>query len=418
MKPKHAFTMLELLVVVALIGVLIALLLPGVQAAREAARRGQCTSKLQQIGLAVQLYNDAQVTAIPAASQWVLSRADEQDAVGVSRRISGFVALLPFMEMQPLYNRIVADRYYVEFNSTAQTSIESSKDYFKESIRLWLCPSDGGGVSKSSNAQSRNNYRFCYGDYPVHSNNIAAGNIPGTQENRICGINRGVFACHRWNSMRKIVDGTSTTILLAERCIATNSKQIRQGYAIFSWPSISYKPETYRGVADSLRDPAPEACLALRGDRKNYASSVSTIDLSGKRWSDGAVVFTGFTTILPPNAPSCYDYNSADEKEPMQVEDGWGGGFEMKDIDWESFESGGGSFNGGFINTSSFHEYGANVCFADGSVKFISERIDFQGDGGVKGGASWTDITTQGPSRHGVWGALGTRDSGENVRIP
>ncbi len=94
---KSAFTLVELLVVITIIGILIALLLPAVQAAREAARRLQCANNLKQMGLALHNYHQA-LGSFPAGAAWL----DASSCKGVGWHVS----LLPYLEQQSFFDQL------------------------------------------------------------------------------------------------------------------------------------------------------------------------------------------------------------------------------------------------------------------------------------------------------------------------
>jgi prepilin-type N-terminal cleavage/methylation domain-containing protein/prepilin-type processing-associated H-X9-DG protein len=102
-RRSSAFTLVEMLVVIAIIGVLVALLLPAIQAAREAARRSKCMSNLHQLGIALHNYEFTN-GRLPSNVNWIHQEGDHKPARNFA---SHLVNLAPFMEETALHDTIV-----------------------------------------------------------------------------------------------------------------------------------------------------------------------------------------------------------------------------------------------------------------------------------------------------------------------
>ncbi|MBQ9875178.1 MAG: DUF1559 domain-containing protein [Thermoguttaceae bacterium] len=373
-KDRRGFTLVELLVVIAIIGILIGLLLPAVQMAREAARRAQCVNKIKQIALACQNYHDASKTAYPAGAY--IARGGD----GLFRRVSGFVALCPFIEQTAIFNEITADSYNGDFNSDAPT-----QSYLQTKLGFLACPSDGA-VDETEGGQGRSSYRFCYGDFPVHASNMAGkeAGVLGASKTGVCNADRGAFATQQWNGIKGFGDGTSNTIFISERLVCSDADDVREGIATAG----SQLPEGYLNTVIELvkGDAKPvDGCIGL-AEKKEYASGAAQIAVSGKRWSDGAPAYAGFMTILPPNAPSCLATSA--------------------------------EVSGGMVTASSSHSGGVVCGMGDGSVRFISDSIDYTNtNGNPDPKIGYNSFTEYGKSYHGVWGALGTRAANDPVSL-
>ena len=185
---QPAFTLIELLAVIAIIGILIALLLPAVQAARESARRLQCGSQLSQVGIAIKHYEQAH-GVLPMGTT---NETGPIRNVPIGNHMGWIPRILPYMEQTPLYESI--DFHKSVYDPANQPAWVGAKP------RILGCPSDGNYGSQNSS------YMACSG---------------GT-ETPINIDNNGVFFLNSKLRSRDIPDGTSNTIWVGEAPIFNN----------------------------------------------------------------------------------------------------------------------------------------------------------------------------------------------------
>jgi len=123
---RRGFTLLEILVSVAVVGILMALLLPAVQSARASARRATCQNQLRQLGLALHIYHDSH-ECFPSGSYIKGPSLPIQSGWGWG------AMLLPFVDAGPLYEQI---------DFRLGTAVGSNFALIETPVSLWRCPSD------------------------------------------------------------------------------------------------------------------------------------------------------------------------------------------------------------------------------------------------------------------------------------
>ncbi|WP_165250743.1 DUF1559 family PulG-like putative transporter [Paludisphaera soli] len=258
---RRGFTLIEVLTVVAIVGLLIALLLPAVQAARESARRAVCSNNLRQMGLALHAYSGS----------WEILPAGKG-----GRGQSLHAALLPHLEQSALYASINFETPppFLFYNLTAG----------RTAVAAFLCPSDrtppdGRWTSYAGNAGDIARYRptglFDYG--------IDGGSIPPRP------------AAHF--GFRDATDGLSTTAAVSEWLI---------------------NPRTLEDPGDPARDiyPLSTGPVARPDDPEQFARACAAspadgfiVDgyTKGGWWILGAHMGTLYDHGAEPNSRSCYE---------------------------------------------------------------------------------------------------------------
>jgi prepilin-type N-terminal cleavage/methylation domain-containing protein len=157
---RRAFTLVEMLVVIAIIGVLVALLLPGVQMAREAARRAKCTNNLKNLAMGVDQFHIAYNKLPP--NRYGGCRADPTKSVyggefEDSRSWSWIAMVLPYLQQKDIYTQ--ANLTPADPLPGSAASFDAIVPANKPSIAGWVapllfCPSDSLGTRKSINEQT------------------------------------------------------------------------------------------------------------------------------------------------------------------------------------------------------------------------------------------------------------------------
>jgi len=137
-KHRTAFTLVELLVVVSIIGILVGLLLPAVQIARESARRIQCANHVKQLGLALHNNHDSYRMLPISIGPW-------QQGPRYTKERNGkgwIVSVLPQLEQANLYAAF-EPHFNGDFFSGGGLNSSAALKLMKTKLSVLTCPSDG-----------------------------------------------------------------------------------------------------------------------------------------------------------------------------------------------------------------------------------------------------------------------------------
>ena len=204
--------------VIAIIGVLIALLLPAVQAAREAARRSQCTNNLKQIGLALHNYHDT-LGSFPMAAGIPVRR----HTAGCGHGPSVLVYLLAYMEQTTMHNAFNFNLAAVSCCSPTSTFNLTVRQLAGQHLPLPVGPRQ---PRLPDGLQLRRQHRAAV-QLLRRRRSTSRGSGPG------CSPPRFAYG------IADITDGTSNTIAFSEALIGDNNGGTRNGAEIYicqSWP--------------------------------------------------------------------------------------------------------------------------------------------------------------------------------------
>ena len=324
-RPVRGFTLIELLVVVAIIAILVSLLLPAVQAAREAARMAICKNNLKQIALALHNYHDTH-SCLP--TQQVRCFTDE--CYGPYARIpfghqlwkgfGAYVQLLSFVDQGAIYDRWDWSNDYLSSTNEELSGL---------SISLFVCPTD----IQIANGTPGVNYATNGGSEIQLWDRTSNGML------------------QRFTSTRfsHVQDGLSNTVMISEILKGDGRSDHASDTDIVFVTDVS--------VFDGIRTLSSEQANAI-GDYVNSMPEQNAHALSecGQHWSSPYPYQSVFNAVVPPNWP----HRSVAINPDLE------------------FQFGRCADRYGIFPARSRHNGGVNAALGDGSIKFISNQIDIQ----------------------------------------
>jgi len=315
---RRGFTLVELLVVIGIMGLLIALLLPAVQAARESARRTTCCNNLRQIGIAMQ-NSVAANQVFPPSRFWDLSANDDGESWSAQARI------LPYMEEMVAFKNI-------NFNSGSE-EVKFPNGTLVQTVRIasYICPSEQNDTVKMSNgtaASYPHNYGVNMGPWMIYN---PVNNSGGP----------GAFYPNAHLSPASFSKGLSNTLLAAE--VKAYTPYLRDA-----------------GIASVPPIPTDPGAIAAFGGTAKMGPNLSN-NTGHTEWGEGTAQQTGVTTTFRPNTVVPFV-----------------SGGQTYDIDFNNMTEGGSTTAPTFaaITSRSYHSGLVNVAVMDGSVHTVADAID------------------------------------------